>query len=185
MVPNRIRVKLAEANMSAAALSEKMPDNINKVCMSFIQAGKVLPTKEAMRVMCEVFGCTPTDIYAEDDIDLLSMVRKQTQRTVQAAATPTARDSSIRANIVINPGEPNEHREADRHTGMQQVRVWMPATEKAALVRAVKGLGYISLAEWFREMYRKTLKEYIALNLKDTKLHEAIPLTTQNQTRSD
>ena len=47
--------------------------------------------------------------------------------------------------------------------------------EKAALVKAVKGLGYHSTAEWMREMYRQTLKQYAALKLDGKTLHDLIP----------
>lgn len=177
MVANRLRVRLAEANMSAAALSQRMPDAINKVCMSFIQAGKVLPTKDAMKVMCEVLKCEPTDIYAATDIDLLSLVREQADaKAAEVKFHPRAKAVTLDGKAAAPIYESNGH------AGEKQFRVWMPTEEKAALFKAINGLGYVSVAEWFREMCRKTLKEYIALNLQDKTLHGAITSTTQNQT---
>ena len=63
--------------------------------------------------------------------------------------------------------------------GKVKVTVPMPADEKAALFKAVAGLGYHSVAEWLREKYRETLRAYIALNLENKTLHEAIPPTTE------
>ena len=184
MVKNRIKVKLAEAEMTAATLSSKLPDDINKVCMSFIQAGKVLPTIDGLRAMCEVFKCTPTDIYDPTDLDLLSLVGKRIEVKAEAPAPaqPATREQSIQA-ATVNEAAPSRTTFPDnRHTGMQQLRVWMPVEEKIALVKAVRGLGYVSIAEWLREMVRKTLKDYIALNLKKNTIHQAVNSTTQNQT---
>lgn len=177
MVANRLRVRLVEANMSAAALSERMPDAINKVCMSFIQSGKVLPTKDAMKAMCDALGCEPTDIYAAADIDLLSLVRERAEAKAAEAKFPS------RAKAVTLDGKADAPiYESRGHAGEKQFRVWMPIEERAALFKAISGLGYVSVAEWFREMCRQTLKEYITLNLQDKTLHGAITSTTQNQT---
>lgn len=40
--------------------------------LSFVENGHVLPTKEMLNDLCSIFCCTPTDLYAADDIDLLS-----------------------------------------------------------------------------------------------------------------
>lgn len=181
MVHNRIKVMRAEADISATALAEKMPEGVDKIVMSYIEKGRVLPTRDGLEVMCDVFGCLPTDIYNENDIDLLAVKRKP-----EPAQQP--KTEAIKVKVVStgeNPREiliPSPQKDFGRHEGMEQLRVWMNAEEKAALFKAVEGLGYHSVAEWLREMYRITIHKYISLNLKDKALHESIPPTTQNQT---
>ncbi len=179
MVRNRIKVMRAEVDISATALAEKMPEGVDKIVMSYIEKGRVLPTREGLEAMCDVFGCIPTDIYNANDIDLLAVKRKPEQppkaEAVKVKAVSTGKNPR---EIII----PSPQKDLGRHEGMEQLRVWMNAEEKAALFKAVEGLGYHSVAEWLREMYRVTLHKYISLNLKDKALHESIPPTTQNQT---
>ena len=185
MVKNRIKVELAKADMTAAALSALLPDDINKVCMSFIQAGKVLPTIDGLRAMCEIFKCNPTDIYDLKDLDLLSLVGQRAEIKAEAApatAQAPTREQAVQAAIVNETAPAQTHIHVNAHAGMQQLRVWMQPDEKAALVKAVRGLGYVSVAEWLREMVRKTLRDYISLNLKKATIHQAVNSTTQNQT---
>ncbi|MEG2623293.1 MAG: hypothetical protein RSC06_10375, partial [Clostridia bacterium] len=114
---------------------------------------RVLPTRDGLDKMCEVFDCVPTDIYAASDIDLFSMHENSKEpKTIDLKDTP--------------------------HKGMEQIRVWLLADEKAALFKAVNVLGYRSVAEWLRDMYRATIHNYISLTI----LHEAIPPVTKNQT---
>lgn len=161
MVRNRIKVMRAEAEISATALAEKLPDGMNKVCMSFIENGQALPTKESLAAMCEVLNCKPGDLYNPEDIDLRAVGRKD--------ATP---EFATAAPVRMSVGKGGER---SNHEGMEQLRVWMQAEEKVALSKAVDGLGYKSLAEWLREMYRQTIHRYVALGLKDNeKLHEFV-----------
>ena len=44
MVRNRIKALLAEAEITATTLVEKMPAGVDKVAMSYITNGRVLPT---------------------------------------------------------------------------------------------------------------------------------------------
>lgn len=176
MVSNRIKVLRAEADISATALSSKMPEGVDKIVMSYIEKGRVLPTRESLEVMCDVFGCLPTDIYKAQDIDLLAVKRKPTQQPTQEPVMVKAASEGKDPNeIIVQPARQS----VERHEGMEQIRVWMPADEKAALFKAVAGLGYHSVAEWLREKYRETLHAYIALNLENKTLHEAIPPTTE------
>ena len=181
MVRNRIKVMRAEADISATALAEKMPEGVDKIVMSYIEKGRVLPTREGLERMCDVFDCIPTDLYNAHDIDLLAVKRKP--EPVQPPKPGAVRVKAVSTGE--NPQEiliPTPPKDLGRHEGMEQLRVWMNAEEKAALFKAVEGLGYHSVAEWLREMYRVTLHKYISLNLKDKALHESIPPTTQNQT---
>ena len=172
MVRNRIKVLRAEAEISATALADKMPEGVDKIVMSYIEKGRVLPTREGLETMCDVFDCLPTDIYDAQDIDLLAVKREPEQQ--QPATEPVKVKAVSNGKIIIRPAR----RSVEQHEGMEQIRVWMPAEEKAALFKAVAGLGYHSVAEWLREKYRETLRAYIALQLKDKTLHEAIPPTT-------
>ncbi|MEG1515365.1 MAG: helix-turn-helix transcriptional regulator, partial [Clostridia bacterium] len=153
MVDNRIKALRAKAKISATELSKHMPDDVDKIVMHYIETGRVLPTRDGLDKMCEVFDCVPTDIYAASDIDLFSMHENSKEpKTIDLKDTP--------------------------HKGMEQIRVWLLADEKAALFKAVNVLGYRSVAEWLRDMYRATIHNYISLTI----LHEAIPPVTKNQT---
>lgn len=181
MVDNRIKVLLAEKKMSAAALSKTMPD-MGKVCMSFIVNGIALPTREGMAAMCDTLECLPTDLYDEAELNLNitggeepeSPLHNEDAAEVKAAKTeerPTIPLNSLEAPV----REKAERRDSSGHEGQERVFFWFRPEEKAALVKAVKGLGYRSVAEWMREMYRQTLKQYAALRLDGKTLHDLIP----------
>ena len=177
MVRNRIKVLLAEAEITATTLVEKMPAGVDKVAMSYITNGRVLPTRESLETMCDVFSCTPADIYEPREIDLLS-VRRQAAQAVQSDGCPKTAETGEKqddgmADVVMQPSPRKDSN--TKNEGMEQFRVWLPAEEKAALFKAIAGLGYHSAAEWLREKYRATLREYIALQLNNKTLHEAIP----------
>lgn len=181
MVRNRIKVMRAEAEISATALAEKMPEGVDKIVMSYIEKGRVLPTREGLEVMCDVFNCIPADIYDTQDIDLLAVKRKPEKPPESPKEPVKVKAAAIGDNpkeIIIQPNRKG----TEQHVGMEQFRVWMQAEEKAALFKAITGLGYHSVAEWLREMYRITLHKYISLKLQDKTLHEIIPPTTQDQT---
>jgi len=183
MVRNRIKVMRAEAGISATALSERMPEGVDKIVMSFIETGRVLPTRDSLETMCEIFDCTPTDLYNRYDIDLCAVRAQQTEQTPTTvkATSLGAQTSPPKATVTFRRNGAG----CDRHYGMAQLRVWMLADEKAALFKAVNALGYHSVAEWLREMYRTTLHKYITLKLQDTTIHENITpasTTTCNQT---
>ncbi len=177
MVQNRIKELRARLGISGRQLLEKLPENerMSPSTISYIERGVVLPTKESLEALCKLFDVEPADIYAVQDIDLASV------RSAAPKAIPIDDDKPVEQNeIVIQPAKkPNIPESGSK---MEQVRVWFPAAEKAALFRAIYGLGYHSVAEWLREKYRDTLREYIALRLKDeATLHEAVPPTTENQ----
>jgi DNA-binding XRE family transcriptional regulator len=128
MVRNRIKVLRAEAEISATALADKMPEGVDKIVMSYIEKGRVLPTREGLETMCDVFDCLPTDIYDAQDIDLLAVKREPEQQ--QPAPEP------VKVKAVSNGKNPNEiiirpaRRSVEQHEGMEQIRVWMPAEER-------------------------------------------------------
>lgn len=176
MVDNRIRVMLAEKNMSAAALSRTMPE-MGKVCMSFIVNGIALPTREGMAAMCQALDCLATDLYDEAELDL--NVTDSTGAESPLHTEDTEKEEE-RPNIPLNSLETPVRQKAERrerggHEGQERLFFWFKPEEKAALVKAVKGLGYHSTTEWMREMYRQTLKQYAALGLEGKNLHDLIP----------
>ena len=79
MVSNRIKVLLAEREISAKALADGMPECCSPAIMSYITNGKVLPTKQTLGRMCFLLGCEPTDLYDVKDLDLLSGGKEREQ----------------------------------------------------------------------------------------------------------
>lgn len=181
MVENRIRAMLAEKNMSAAALSKTMP-GMGKVCMSFIVNGIALPTREGMTAMCGTLDCLPTDLYDEAELNLnitgseMAESPLHIEDVAEVKATKAEEMPAIPLNSLESPvREKAERRDSSGHEGQERVFFWFRLEEKAALVKAVKGLDYRSVAEWMREMYRQTLKQYAALRLDGKTLHDLIP----------
>lgn len=179
MVENRIRVLLAEKKMSATALASKVP-GMSKVCLSFIVNGIAMPTREGVSAITEELECLATDLWNEEDLNLNVTGIKGTQ---QASPLHTA-EEEIKEQAEERPTLPLNSLEApvrvkaekrDGHEGQERMFFWFRPEEKAALVKAVKGLGYHSTAEWMREMYRQTLKQYAALKLDGKTLHDLIP----------
>lgn len=182
MVENQIKVMLAKRGLSAAALSRDVPE-MNKVCMSFIVNGITMPTREGMRDICRLLRCNPVDLYDESELDL-NIHRKPPESARQPAAeeqtTTTAeaeKESTESGKAPFNSVEAPDRKTKSWqfHVGQKQLRVWLTGEERAALETAVKGLGYRSLAEWLREMYRQTIKQYAALKLGGKAIHELIP----------
>ena len=192
MVENELRVVLARKRMSAARLSDKIPDIGGKVCMSFIVNGRVLPTRESMKLICEELECKATDIYDAAELNLnvteeSESVPPQEEPRAQAAETekhritisPDDRQVMVPLNSLESPVRIRAEKRKDGHENQERIFFWFELEEKTALVKAVEGLGYRSLTEWFREMYRQTLKQYAALKLDGKTLQELIPPLAQ------
>lgn len=182
MVSNKIKSQRAEAGITAASLAAQMPDEINKVGMSIIESGKALPTRCNLQKICEVLNCDPTDLYDVEDLDLLAVGRGDDDPADLYPKAPEPMEMTVsvdrsggtpKIRIAVESSSDN----AGQEDVKEQFRVWMPAREKQALWAVVKGLGYSSLAEWFREMCRNTLERYITMNLVGN-IHENIPTTT-------
>lgn len=139
MVRNHIKGRIADAGISAKILAEQMPDGINSVAMSFITAGKVLPTRDGLQAMCSVLNCTVNDLYDPNDLILLSDEKPMSM-----------------ASDITSYG---------RHDGKEEFRSWMLPEEKSALRAAIATLGYRSMSEWLREMSRQTLERCLGMNL--------------------
>ena len=150
MTQNSIREKLEERGITQAKVAENMPDDVGRIGMSYIVMGKVLPTKTGLDYLCEVFDCTPTDLYAPDDINLLSV-----------GAEPI--DEAVR----FEPS--NVSKSGRQHDGMCELCAWLRPYEKEALANAVSDLGYRSIAEWLREMIRNTVARNRRLQIKAVK----------------
>lgn len=75
MVSNRIRTLLSDNKMSAKNLSDELTD-CNPAILSYIINGKALPTVDGLKEMCELIGCSPSDLYDSKDVDLLSVFEK-------------------------------------------------------------------------------------------------------------
>jgi len=179
MEDNRIRVLLAEKKMSAAALATKT--GMSKVCMSFIMNGIAMPTREGVQAMTSELECLATDIWKEEALDLNVTAKRGEEPTaspLHTAEEAPKEHTEERATLPLNSLEAPVRQKAEKrdgHEGQERVFFWFRPEEKAALVKAVKGLGYHSTAEWMREMYRQTLKQYAALKLEGKTLHDLIP----------
>jgi DNA-binding XRE family transcriptional regulator len=147
MVQNKIRVKCAEAGISQGNLAGQMPDDVNAVAMSFLVAGKVLPTRDGMKKMCDVFSCSPIDIYEPEDIDLLGLAN-------DGKADETDEVEEPKDHLFARPDEKSGHK------GMTRFYTWLKPSEKEQLAKAVEALGYRNCAEWFREAYRSAIDRY-------------------------
>lgn len=149
---NDIRERRNRLGLSQGRMAQQLPGELDAVALGFIEKGRVLPTVETMRALCELFGCNPTDIYAPGDIDLLSCM---TPATAPAECSePDAETGSGR-----------------QHPGRIEFRTWLLPHEKAALSTAVAQLGYRSSAEWFREMARNTIARNKRLHQTSTENH--------------
>lgn len=146
MTNNTIRVERIKLGLSQGKLAEQLPDDLDAVTVGFIEKGRVLPTRDTMEALCEIFSCIPTDLYEPEDIDLLSS-RKPIDDIEEEE--PPAPDQS-----------PVRQRSGRGHDGMTEFRTWLRPNEKETLEEAVDALGYRSLSEWFREVYRNTVCRY-------------------------
>ena len=172
MVDNQIKVMLAKRGLSAAALSRDIPE-MNKVCMSFIVNGITMPTREGMREICSILHCTPIELYEEAELDLnIARKPKESPQPVVELKKATVTMEEIKEAMKDTLPVPQPWQ---NHVGQKQLRVWLTEEERAALEKATKGLGYRSIAEWLREMYRQTLKQYAALQLDGKTLQDLIP----------
>jgi len=142
---NNIRVQLAKNRTNAKALVCQLPD-VDRVSMSYIEQGRVLPTKQALCAMTEALHCYVKDLYDLNDIDLTGALT-----TVNDRKRPLTTDHG--------------------HDGMERIYIWYSEGGKEALFEVIKQLDYPSVAEWFRDMARITFLK--AAKLDGQTLHEA------------
>lgn len=161
MVPNRIRDMRVQAGLSQEDVAESLPNEVTRVIVSFLEGGKVLPTVESMKGLCDLFICSPTDLYDPGELDL--------------ALAETYPD------VVARPPAKKGGGRGAGHEGMTEFRVWVKPEEKAALESAVAKLGYRNTTEWFREVFRGALERCTLMGLSESGSNIVI-LHSRNQT---
>lgn len=161
MVPNRIRDMRVQAGLSQEDVADSLPNEVTRVIVSFLEGGKVLPTVESMKGLCDLFICSPTDLYDPGELDL--------------ALAETYPD------VVARPPAKKGGGRGAGHEGMTEFRVWVKPEEKAALESAVAKLGYRNTTEWFREVFRGALERCTLMGLSESGSNIVI-LYSRNQT---
>ena len=161
MVPNRIRDMRVQAGLSQEDVADSLPNEVTRVIVSFLECGKVLPTVESMKGLCDLFICSPTDLYDPGELDL--------------ALAETYPD------VVARPPAKKGGGRGAGHEGMTEFRVWVKPEEKAALESAVAKLGYRNTTEWFREVFRGALERCNLMGLSESGSNIVI-LHSRNQT---
>lgn len=147
MTENNIRSMRVRAGLSQEDVASSLPEGTNRVMVSFMEAGRTLPTVDGMKALCDLFICSPSDLYLLDDLDLSL-----------SEQFPTKCSTSAKADGGRGPG----------HEGMTEFRVWVKLEEKEAIEKAVAKLGYRSSAEWFREAQRALLQRCIMMGLSES-----------------
>lgn len=161
MVPNRIRDMRVQAGLSQEDVADSLPNEVTRVIVGFLEGGKVLPTVESMKGLCDLFICSPTDLYDPGELDL--------------ALAETYPD------VVARPPAKKGGGRGAGHEGMTEFRVWVKPEEKAALESAVAKLGYRNTTEWFREVFRGVLERCTLMGLSESGSNIVI-LHSRNQT---
>ena len=161
MVPNRIRDMRVQAGLAQEDVADSLPNEVARVIVSFLECGKVLPTVESMKGLCDLFICSPTDLYDPGELDL--------------ALAETYPD------VVARPPAKKGGGRGAGHEGMTEFRVWVKPEEKAALESAVAKLGYRNTTEWFREVFRGALERCTLMGLSESGSNIVI-LHSRNQT---
>ena len=161
MVHNRIRDMRVQAGLSQEDVADSLPNEVTRVIVSFLECGKVLPTVESMKGLCDLFICSPTDLYDPGELDL--------------ALAETYPD------VVARPPAKKGGGRGAGHEGMTEFRVWVKPEEKAALESAVAKLGYRNTTEWFREVFRGALERCTLMGLSESGSNIVL-LHSRNQT---
>lgn len=147
MTENNIRSMRVRAGLSQEDVASSLPEGTNRVMVSFMEAGRTLPTVDGMKALCDLFICSPSDLYLLDDLDLSL-----------SEQFPTKCSTSAKTGGGRGPG----------HEGMTEFRVWVKPEEKEAIEKTVAKLGYRSSAEWFREAQRALLQRCIMMGLSES-----------------
>lgn len=148
MTENNIRSMRVRAGLSQEDVASSLPEGTNRVMVSFMEAGRTLPTVDGMKALCDLFICSPSDLYLLDDLDLSLSEQFPTKCSTSTKTSGGGR----------GPG----------HEGMTEFRVWVKLEEKEAIEKAVAKLGYRSSAEWFREAQRALLQRCIMMGLSES-----------------
>lgn len=148
MTENNIRSMRVRAGLSQEDVASSLPEGTNRVMVSFIEAGRTLPTVDGMKALCDLFICSPSDLYLLDDLDLSLSEQFPTKCSTSTKTSGGGRGHG--------------------HEGMTEFRVWVKPEEKEAVEKAVAKLGYRSSAEWFREAQRALLQRCIMMGLSES-----------------
>ena len=145
MTTNRIAELRERLQISQRELMKHLPSDVNPVAMSFIEQGRVLPNVPTMQAISDTLGTPPTEIYQAQDLNL----------TLSALPLP---EEDSTTTVVKGRG------------GTVEIRCRVKPEEKRNLDAALAALGYSSYAEWWREKYRATLRDFqTLLKLKEGK----------------
>lgn len=148
MTENNIRSMRVRAGLSQEDVASSLPEGTNRVMVSFMEAGRTLPTVDGMKALCDLFICSPSDLYLLDDLDLSLSEQFPTKCSTSTKTSGGGRGHG--------------------HEGMTEFRVWVKPEEKEAVEKAVAKLGYRSSAEWFREAQRALLQRCIMMGLSES-----------------
>ena len=148
MTENNIRSMRVRAGLSQEDVVSSLPEGTNRVMVSFMEAGRTLPTVDGMKALCDLFICSPSDLYLLDDLDLSLSEQFPTKCSTSTKTSGGGRGHG--------------------HEGMTEFRVWVKPEEKEAVEKAVAKLGYRSSAEWFREAQRALLQRCIMMGLSES-----------------
>lgn len=151
MTENNIRSMRVRAGLSQEDVASSLPEGTNRVMVSFMEAGRTLPTVDGMKALCDLFICSPSDLYLLDDLDLSLSKRFPAK-------------CSLSAGRIAGAGGGR----GSGHEGMTEFRVWIKPEEKKAIEKALVALGYRSGAEWFREAQRALLQRCIMMGLSES-----------------
>lgn len=148
MTENNIRSMRVRAGLSQEDVASSLPEGTNRVMVSFMEAGRTIPTVDGMKALCDLFICSPSDLYLLDDLDLSLSEQFPTKCSTSTKTSGGGRGHG--------------------HEGMTEFRVWVKPEEKEAVEKAVAKLGYRSSAEWFREAQRALLQRCIMMGLSES-----------------
>lgn len=152
MPENRLREIIEQQRTSAEGVAFRV-SGMDLRMMSYIEYGTLMPTRKLMEGICKTLDCRATDIYDAVELDL--NVPGREIRYAQAEKAQTGRQEPDQGG-----DRPGDRDKRTYHEGQVQLRVWMDPEEKAALEKACQALGYHSVTEWAREMYRYTVLTY-------------------------
>ena len=72
-IKNKLNHFMLWRGRGTAALTEAMQDG-QALALAAMEQGQCLPTKSDLEAICSVLRVKPTDIWAEDDLDLLGLL---------------------------------------------------------------------------------------------------------------
>lgn len=74
MTKNKIRMyRAANGGMTQTKIADAIGDGMSASAFCYIEKGIVLPTKSSLETMCKLLRCEKTELYAAQDLDLLSL----------------------------------------------------------------------------------------------------------------